>query len=327
MHALSKYRAPLMGVAITLIMLFHSGIVLKDDVIFQIFRNGDIGVDMFAVLSAIGVFYSLQKNPSSIQFYKRRFFRIVPTYLLIAVPFALFRHYMYGASWGHVLALSLGLSTFRGDVTYWFVTYICICYFLSPFLIQLKRKIKIRFLLTVISIVFSVLLQMALKNRVSNCDLWILHFPVFVLGIDIADGVLKEDRIKNQPPGYKNVWSAFSLLCLVVCIMSIVWLITLHGTVYIKSFCYLASVIPLMLALSCVIEAISALLPVLQFLGTITLELYLLHEWICLRIVVPLGVNNWILTMLGILLAVLIAAVISKVLKFVRWLCVGNIPN
>lgn len=79
-----------MGVAILFIMLFHSGIVLKDGTMFRIFRNGDIGVEMFAVLSAIGVFSSLKKNPSVIQFYKRRFLRIVPTYLLVAIPFGLF---------------------------------------------------------------------------------------------------------------------------------------------------------------------------------------------------------------------------------------------
>ena len=51
-----------MGVAILLIMLFHSGMVLKDPTIFSVFRDGEIGVEMFALLSGMGIRRSLCKD-------------------------------------------------------------------------------------------------------------------------------------------------------------------------------------------------------------------------------------------------------------------------
>ena len=180
MHKFSEYRTPLMGVAILFIMLFHSGIVLKDGAMFSIFRNGDIGVEMFAFLSAIGVFRSLERNSSAIQFYKRRFVRIAPTYILIAASFALFRHFHYGASWSHVISLTLGVSTFRGDNTYWFITYIVVCYLVSPLLFYLRRTVKVRFLLTLLSIIISVFLYQILRGRIDNVNLWTLRFPAYV---------------------------------------------------------------------------------------------------------------------------------------------------
>ena len=315
MHKLSQYRTPLMGVAILFIMLFHSGIVLKDDAMFRIFRNGDIGVEVFAVLSAIGVFSSLRKNSSTIQFYKRRFVRIVPTYILIAAPFALFRHYHYGASWGHVISLSLGLSTLQGDITYWFVTFIMICYLVAPFLFYLKRLVKIRFLLTTFSIIVSVLLFELLRERISCCDVWLLRFPSFVLGFDIADCVLSENKVEDF---HNNVWQTILSFFSVLAILLVVWITTQFGNVYTRLFCYLVAVIPLMLALCRLLDGIAVLIPSLSFLGAITLELYLLHERICLSVIAKLGLNNWMLMLLGIMFAVASAWAISKGVNTVR---------
>ena len=306
-----------MGIAIVFIMLFHSGIVLKDDAMFRIFRNGDIGVEVFAVLSAIGVFSSLRKNSSTIQFYKRRFVRIVPTYILIATPFALFRHYHYGASWGHVISLSLGLSTLQGDITYWFVTFIMICYLAAPFLFYLKRLVKIRFLLTTFSIIISVLLFELLRERISCCDVWLLRFPSFVLGFDIADCVLSEKKVEDFRNNVRQtILSFFSVLAILL--LLVVWITTQFGNVYTRLFCYLVAVIPLMLALCRLLDGVPALIPSLSFLGAITLELYLLHERICLPVIAKFGLNNWMLMLLGIMFAVVLAWAISKGVNTVR---------
>lgn len=315
MHKLSQYRTPLMGMAIVFIMLYHSGNFMKDGAMSRIFRNGDIGVEMFAALSAIGVFSSLSKNSSVIRFYKRRFVRIVPTYIMIAAPFALFRHYHYGASWGHVISLSLGLSTLQGDITYWFVTYIMICYLVAPFLFYLKRIVKIRFLLTSFSIIVSLLLFELLRERVFCCHLWLLRFPAFVLGFDIADCVLSENKVEDF---HNNVWQTILSFFSVLAILLVVWITTQFGNVCTHLLCYLGSVIPLMLALCRLLDGVAVLIPSLSFLGAITLELYLLHERICLPVIAKLGLNNWMLMLLGIMFAVASAWAISKGVNTVR---------
>ena len=68
-----------MGVAIVFIMATHS--------IGRFALYGNIGVEWFLIVSAIGQFYSLSKDQHLGHYYKRRFTRILPTYLIVAIPF------------------------------------------------------------------------------------------------------------------------------------------------------------------------------------------------------------------------------------------------
>lgn len=80
---ISKYRSSLMGIAMLSVFLFHSMGDWMPQFIHNIAANGAIGVDVFLFLSAMGLTYSITKNPSVIAFYKRRVWRIMPTYWLI----------------------------------------------------------------------------------------------------------------------------------------------------------------------------------------------------------------------------------------------------
>ena len=79
----SKYRSVLMGVAIIFIMASHT--------LGGFAAYGIIGVEWFLVLSSIGQFYSLKNNCDVKSYYKRRLFRILPAYLLVAIPFFLIK--------------------------------------------------------------------------------------------------------------------------------------------------------------------------------------------------------------------------------------------
>lgn len=60
---LSKYRTQLMGLAMLLILIFHTGIDVKSvNVIRSIKDIGDVGVDIFLLLSGIGLYFSYSKN-------------------------------------------------------------------------------------------------------------------------------------------------------------------------------------------------------------------------------------------------------------------------
>jgi len=78
----SEYRSVLMGVAIIFIMASHS--------LGRFALNGNIGVEWFLISSAIGQFYSLKKNDEKWSFYKRKIIRVLPAYLIIAIPYFLF---------------------------------------------------------------------------------------------------------------------------------------------------------------------------------------------------------------------------------------------
>jgi peptidoglycan/LPS O-acetylase OafA/YrhL len=77
----SKYRTELMGVAIFWIFFYHTGVDIP--ILHGLFSVGWIGVEIFFFVSGFGLCASLQKNPSTGSFYKRRLVRILPTWWLI----------------------------------------------------------------------------------------------------------------------------------------------------------------------------------------------------------------------------------------------------
>ena len=65
----------LKGLAILLVVLYHAGGVL----VWQNFLHGDLGVDIFIILSGIGLALSSRaESPAS--FLRRRLVRILPAY-------------------------------------------------------------------------------------------------------------------------------------------------------------------------------------------------------------------------------------------------------
>ena len=51
----SRYRAALMGIAMLLIMFFHTNGLVRGTLAFAINRCGNVGVDMFLFLSGMGL--------------------------------------------------------------------------------------------------------------------------------------------------------------------------------------------------------------------------------------------------------------------------------
>ena len=82
MYKLSKYRTELMGFAILWIFLFHSNIYIPEFLApFKFVKAiGYSGVDIFFLLSGLGLSFSISKNTSLVQFYKKRLKRIIPTF-------------------------------------------------------------------------------------------------------------------------------------------------------------------------------------------------------------------------------------------------------
>ena len=71
-----------MGFSIIWVTLFHAGITPVSEKITSI---GYGGVDIFFLLSGIGLFHSFSKNQSLKQFYLKRLVRIFPTYLIVVL--------------------------------------------------------------------------------------------------------------------------------------------------------------------------------------------------------------------------------------------------
>ncbi len=111
---LSTYRGALMGFAILIIVFYHfcnrGGTTIIDKVIRGIFSQGYVGVDIFMVVSGLGLTYSLLKKENLREYYIKRWVRIFPFFTFITlVECWLIR--------GETFGLALLRSTTLG---YWF---------------------------------------------------------------------------------------------------------------------------------------------------------------------------------------------------------------
>lgn len=83
----SRHRTSLMGVAAMLIVFCHASGFVPDasPVLKKQMESGNLGVDIFLLLSGIGLFYSLASRTKNIfAWYGHRYLRILVPYLLIA---------------------------------------------------------------------------------------------------------------------------------------------------------------------------------------------------------------------------------------------------
>ena len=78
---ISKYRTPLMGLATIWVSLFHFRCVMGVSPFGLFDAMGYGGVDIFLFLSGFGLYVGYKNDIK--YFYKRRFLRIYPTYILV----------------------------------------------------------------------------------------------------------------------------------------------------------------------------------------------------------------------------------------------------
>ncbi len=124
----------LKGVAIALVVLYHAGGVL----VWNNTLHGDLGVDIFVILSGIGLALS-PAFPGFVPFMRRRLRRILPAYwLVLTAALLLNTHFLqkdYSAA--NILLHYLGIHGWFGDFyamsindSFWFVTLILSLYLL-----------------------------------------------------------------------------------------------------------------------------------------------------------------------------------------------------
>lgn len=305
LELLSKCRAELMGLSIIMIMLFHTFFGNKSNCCLIWISTFEIGVEFFAILSAIGLHYSLSRNPNVCDFYKKRLLRIVPTVLLVTVFFYVVWH-REPFSW----LLLLRLTTFNeiiGEHTYWFICYILLCYIIAPFWYKICKKLE------GVSVWCSMLLCVAIYIMLNflvevlnlKCGLVLNRIPCFLFGMLIAKYVKKSEKIK-----IKYVVPVSVVGWMILCIMSA----AMVSTSYMR-FVFLLISPFMLLTLSKIVDLSSvAFREILKWLGGITLEIYLLHENIIMLFTINHIQYKTIALSVSLVCAVLGAWVINRVM-------------
>jgi peptidoglycan/LPS O-acetylase OafA/YrhL len=128
----------LKGIAIILVLLYHAGGVLG----WSNYLHGDLGVDVFVILSGVGLAWGRSwRNTGS--FFRRRLVRIMPTYWIVLTVFLLLNTYFLQHNYSsfNIFTHYLGIHGWFGDLyalsivdSFWFITLILSFYLLFPWL-------------------------------------------------------------------------------------------------------------------------------------------------------------------------------------------------
>jgi len=257
----------LKGVAMLLVILYHAGGVLG----LENTAHGDVGVDMFVILSGMGLTLSSAAGGPG-RFLLRRFWRIYPTYWIALTAFlagdALIwdRHF----STANILLHYVGLHGWFGDAyalsindSFWFVTLIVTLYLLYvPLRRFVGRPDRLLFFGALVSIAPAVYFYRT--RQPVEFDHLSLRIPGFFLGL-LLGRLLKAGRL--DVPATTALGGAFLIMFYVPFTQNFVFASVWVGSALMAVYAYLIR--PFLSAVTC---------GFLRFLGDRSLEIFLIHQ-------------------------------------------------
>ena len=195
--SLSKYRQEIYGISAIGIILLHINkyvsllpmTSLSGKIISIIFENGNVGVDIFLILSAIGLSRSIKFN-SITTFYMHRYQRVYLPYFLIAIIYF---------SWYDIFVAEDGIINFLLNITainywiigdrfpLWFISFILFIYIVFPLLYRYSEKNKkIIAILIILFVGIEVILWKTSSPMYLNYEIVLSRIPIFLLGLSLS---------------------------------------------------------------------------------------------------------------------------------------------
>lgn len=204
---LSKYRTQLMGIAIIWVVLYHGneyGMILPRplDIVNFVLEKGRGGVDVFLLLSGLGLYYSFSKNSDIKRFYKKRVVRVVIPYLLIATPFWVLQD----------LILEFNILSFLKNITLvsfwsegytrlWYFALLLPLYLLFPIIYKWIFKdensnhaIRTAVLIGIV-VVVNCLIRYLWPDYYGKVEIALTRIPVFIIGVLLGKYAKEEKMI------------------------------------------------------------------------------------------------------------------------------------
>ena len=269
---LSKYRTQLMGIAILLVMYYHMPVNWENFpfIPYILSKYAYIGVDIFILLSGLGIYFACKKENSK-NFYFRRFMRIIPYSIPIIFIGCILMLYMGKIDLKNVLLMSTLLEYYvTGNIQDWYLSVILFFYLISPFLYRLVLK---NALATVI-FTFVIWYVLGLFLYRDNFILLTSRLPVFVLGIFAGNMIDNKRKI-----GKSYILISFIIgLILLMLHHYLDMQNNLYWEYYMHYMPFFFIVFPLCLFISKLLSFLKKYsYPVLSFFGSYSLVIYILH--------------------------------------------------
>ncbi len=281
--AISNNRNIILGVATLLIVLFHSQNLyiekifsskLIENICLFIKSYGAVGVDIFLFLAGFGLYFSYSKNNKISSFYKRRFMRIVPEYIIVVSIIILFKstnslkNYLFNISF---LALFFDTKCY-----FWFFSLLVLLYLCYPLIHKLTDRFGKKFIL--ISVIFiiigNVLLLKYNYNLYARIEIATTRIPSFIIGTYFAYLCKKNFCFPK-----KALWLVLA------CFLGLIYIY--QSKIFIKHYimirflyCPLAVTIVLLLSFIFNNSKKNIFSNFLIWVGSYSLEIYLLYEFL-----------------------------------------------
>ncbi len=305
---ISKYRTELMGVATIMILVCHAPHYMSlSSLAFQALSFCSVGVDIFLLLSGLGLCYSYEKKKGSVAlWYRKRYFRILLPCLIVQLLFV--------RSEGIIEFLSffIGISFWTSHNGFWFVDLLIVLYLVFPAIFRLsKTRIGggLLLLLCIVLFVFPNIYEWekgVMKNFCEVCQ----YIPSFILGVMLFPLVKNHKEIK---------W----LYVLLSCVLGYVAFKILSHLFHLQLYSGLFSSCIIIIFCSVIFAHISKGLQPFSFMGKISLESYLVNVSFPTFLMLYVGdiANIWwyyiVAVLIGLPIAFVVNMVSQKILNYI----------
>ncbi len=278
-----KYRNFLFGFAAVWIVFFHIHDMIRvphSGFLARFLHLGNISVDIFVFLSAVGLSYSIENN-SLKEFYKNRFLRLWVPFLIICVPYYMWRDSVTGITlervWCFILDITATNFWLKAKVPFWYVSLATAMYIFYPLLYKLYRKDK-RYLVLLGIICVAIEIILVQGGIYTYSEKALSRIPIILIGIYMSDIIKEKREIKRKG----------LLLNALIFAVSLAVYIVLDPIVHVmyKRFIYAFMTVPMIVLLAYAMEKLKAIkigeniYKFFCFFGGFSLELYLVHNGI-----------------------------------------------
>ena len=263
---ISTFRSELMGWAIMWIMMLHFTFTQIKPLGF-VAQYGFAGVEIFMLVSGLGLFFSLDKDSNIGHFYRRRLLRIFPTYFILGIiaSIILFHdnifNYVYRYS-------TIGFWT-GGPYWEWYVPSIVALYLIAPLLKKMIDKRLMALMICLSILIFVVSYFVVSKEIISAKDphfFLLYRIPTFMLGMICAYWIKQ------------NTSAKYFYIILLMGIPCFVLLFPHHHEIYNYKYFSLVFLLPIfLLCFIAISKHLSFLNPILAAIGKASLETYLIQ--------------------------------------------------
>lgn len=311
---ISRYRGELMGLAMLFIILFHVWLP-RSDMFFGLRRCGNVGVDMFLFLSGIGLWYSWSKRPSLAQYFIRRYVRVYPAWLIIACLYYIPRFPKDGNIGDLLGDIFINWDFWLNcELHFWYIPTIMMLYTVAPFYMRLIERHTLYRWLPLVAIIWCVMVQWVtpIHEAVGHLEIFWSRIPIFFIGINMGSYVMQQRTIDRQ-----SIW-----LVTIIFLMTFGTCIYLeqvkHGTfpLFIERMLYIPlTVTGILLLAHTLMHTPKWLNTFCRFIGTISLEVYLIHVHFVLAYIQPYQLGYWPTVLLVTVATIPLAWLLHRVLS------------